>query len=218
MYSARSTVGVQHLLSADLPATRPCDLLPENIADGVDSALVDEEVTKMLRMCFDPSSFPADFDMSRLYDTVCRKIENAPDNDILVLPQLGDVQIRHSEELPTAETAVAHLSVLLSADQEVMQYYPEQLQQQAMFACSQDPFWGNQCVSLPTIVNSGTQQYAILNTPGTMLLGSWYSPQFGQCNLYAVPSVSPAERISRTPTIGYLQKYPIPMVPNIPFS
>lgn len=201
----------QYLLSGDPPATLLGGFLPQSIEDGVNDALLTIEV-KNLDQYFDPTSFPEGFNFGTLYDTVRRKIENAPDNDIPSLHELGDVQLPHAEEFPTGETAVAHLSALLTVPQDVVL---APLPQHTMAASSQDPFLGNPISGLPA--NFAAQQHSILQTPGTILIGSWYSPQVGNCHLYATPSGPQSDQLAEYPIIGFLRRNPIRFMPNIPF-
>ena len=208
-----------YLLSEEPPATLLGDFLPASIAEGVDDALENENVMKMLEMCFDPETFPTeDFDFQALRETIRRKIANAPDNQLLELPELGDGQIGYSEGLPTPETDVENLSFLLSAPQKVMLHYPSQLQlqQQAMFLGSQDPFLGNQSLDQQTmghLLDLSTMPMEVFY-PGSVCVGSWNSPQLGNCHLFAVPCYTSFEEVHGAIMVGFLKGRPVWFLPQ----
>jgi hypothetical protein len=122
------------------------------------------------------------------------------------LPELGDVQLTYNEELPTSETAVKHLTNLLSVPQEVVTEHPTP--QQAMFAGSQNPFL-NASV-MPTQTTFDPQ--AVLREiffPGSVCVGIWVSPQLGPCMLFAVPSIPSTEGLQGAVIVGVMNGMPI---------
>lgn len=187
--TATSTISVH--VSSNLSSAAPTmylgDYLPPSIAEGVDDALLEEKIEKLLEMCFDPKTFPNEtFDFEGLLETIRRKISNAPDN----LPELGDVQIEHTEEMLTSEAAVKHLGFLLSVPE-----HPSQFQQQAMFSSSPEPFLG------AVAMNPRTFQIDM----SSVFVGIWNSPQDGQCYLFAVPSNIPIACVSGAVVVGILK-------------
>lgn len=202
------------LLSGEPPATLLGDVLPDSISEGVEHHMCDLTVTEMLKMCFDPSSFPNEtFDFLRLIETIQHKIANAPDNYIPQLPELGDVPIGHSEELTTPETAVQHLTNLLSAPQEVAPQHTSLLQEQSMFPGSQYPFLGTHVMTPWAASLDMATMFRETFYPGSVCIGSWNSPQLGMCHLFAVPCSTPFEGVPGAIMVGFMKGRPVWCLP-----
>ena len=214
MSSFKPFVRDELFLSGKPPATLFGDVLPDSISEGVEHHMCDREVTMMLGMCFDPSQIPQDFDFNRHGEDIRREVAKGPDNYIPQLPELGDVQLMHNNELTTPETAVQHLANLLSVPQEVAPPHTSLLQEQSMFPGSQDPFLGTQVMTPWAASLDMATMFRETFYPGSVCLGSWNSQQLGMCHLFAVPSSTHFEGVPGAVIVGIMKGRPVWCLPQ----
>jgi hypothetical protein len=207
----------KYVLSGEPPSSILGDLLPIGIEEGVNDALLDAEVSSMLKMCFDPSAFPQDFNFEELGTIIRAKVANAPDNALPELPNLADQELSDLEfgnEFATSAAAVGYIRHLMSLPHEVQ---PPALFPQPLVHGSVDP-WLNQESQQTGMLfpNSATIATVPLpmSLPGAVCVGSWNSKQYGPCHVWAVSNINSFVSVPGAVIFGWMNGRPVWAHPN----